>query len=431
MAATTEPTSTAIEAFFRPSTRFKDSVNRTRGAGPFLPRGCTELELLPGLSPEDALLSGGRNTWEDFCRFLRGKVVWTTPYVYLTSPGLLHGKIFLHSKLYISVTKPVSLGSLGSPSVLIHSGTPSAASSTCECMVRLLGTCGQHEVRIGYRYGTSSSLPVTVPTLSRFLEQSRNNLGHFILEGIVLNEDQIRALATLSGSGLKVILKTCRLTEGSGCPDAFIECLQSDRGPTGLDSCYIDRRILAQAITGNTRVVNLKLCHRPDIFPDALFQRAISHNRGLANLDMSRNAISDEQWSVLCESLRVHPTITTLVINETHPNGRGRINYMTDAHKTRRTRAIANMLQENTILHTIQHNDDEFDSGCYDEFIRPRLETNLYRPRVLAIKKADDGLFRRKVLGRALSLHSVRSKTNLIWMFLSHNVDVACGGGNG
>jgi hypothetical protein len=89
------------------------------------------------------------------------------------------------------------------------------------------------------------------------------------------------------------------------------------------------------------------------------------------------------------------------------------------------------MFQESTILHTIQHNDDEFDSGCHDELIRPRLETNLYRPPFVAIKKANDGLFRRKVLGRVISLNSVRSKTNLIWMFLSQNVDVACGGGNG
>jgi hypothetical protein len=34
------------------------------------------------------------------------------------------------------------------------------------------------------------------------------------------------------------------------------------------------------------------------------------------------------------------------------------------------------------------------------------------------------------VLGRALSLHSVRSKPNLVWMLLSQNVDITCGGGN-
>jgi hypothetical protein len=42
----------------------------------------TELELLPGLSPEDALLSGGSTTWEDFSRCLHDKILWMTPYMY-------------------------------------------------------------------------------------------------------------------------------------------------------------------------------------------------------------------------------------------------------------------------------------------------------------------------------------------------------------
>jgi hypothetical protein len=51
----------------------------------------------------------------------------------------------------------------------------------------------------------------------------------------------------------------------------------------------------------------------------------------------------------------------------------------------------------------------------------PRLETNLFRPRVLAVKKTADRPFREKILGRAL--YSVRSNPNLLWMFLSQNVD--------
>jgi hypothetical protein len=194
----------------------------------------------------------------------------------------------------------------------------------------------------------------------------------------------------------------------------------------------IDRRILAEAITGNTRVVSLKLAPaREDDVGMNAFVRALPNSRGLVDLDMSCNAISDEHWRVLCESLMVHPAISTLVICETPPNRRRSRNTMSDAQKACRTRAIADMLQENTILHTIRLSIDEFDSGSYAESIQPGLETNLYRPRVLSIEEIDDSLFRRKVLGRALSLHSVRSKPNLIWMFLSQNVDIACVGGNG
>jgi hypothetical protein len=53
--------------------------------------------------------------------------------------------------------------------------------------------------------------------------------------------------------------------------------------------------------------------------------------------------------------------------------------------------------------------------------IRPYLLTNLYRPRVLAIKKTKDRPFHEKVFGRAV--YSVRSNPNLVWMLLSENVD--------
>jgi hypothetical protein len=58
--------------------------------------------------------------------------------------------------------------------------------------------------------------------------------------------------------------------------------------------------------------------------------------------------------------------------------------------------------------------------------IASRLETILYRPRVLAIKKVADGrAFRETVLGRALNC--VTRNHNLVWMFLCANVDAFVG----
>jgi hypothetical protein len=80
-------------------------------------------------------------------------------------------------------------------------------------------------------------------------------------------------------------------------------------------------------------------------------------------------------------------------------------------------------MQTNTILCNIHLSAQDRDEDIYTESIQPRLEANLYRPRVLAGKKeADKRPFRQKVLGRALSC--VRSNPNLVWMFLSENVDV-------
>jgi hypothetical protein len=95
---------------------------------------------------------------------------------------------------------------------------------------------------------------------------------------------------------------------------------------------------------------------------------------------------------------------------------------LSDQQKANRTRALAEVMQTNTILHTIRLSVEERNEDIYMQSIQPHLEANLYRPRVFAVKKeADDRLFRQKILGRALSC--VGSNPNLVWRFLSENVD--------
>jgi hypothetical protein len=76
--AAAEPDGASIEALFRPSTRWRDTHGNLRGR---LPEGCTEVELLPHLTPLDILATG--ITWEEFLIFLRNKIAWMTPDVYL------------------------------------------------------------------------------------------------------------------------------------------------------------------------------------------------------------------------------------------------------------------------------------------------------------------------------------------------------------
>jgi hypothetical protein len=79
------------------------------------------------------------------------------------------------------------------------------------------------------------------------------------------------------------------------------------------------------------------------------------------------------------------------------------------------------MVQHNTVLHTINLSERERDEQIYTGLILPYLETNLYRPRVLAVKQTKERPFREKMLGRALA--SVKTNANLVWTFLSENVD--------
>jgi hypothetical protein len=98
----------------------------------------------------------------------------------------------------------------------------------------------------------------------------------------------------------------------------------------------------------------------------------------------------------------------------------GRI-LLTDEQKSHQTRVRAEMMQENAFMHTIHSSEDERDDQIYTEDISPYLETNLYRPRVVAVKKTIERPFREKVLGRALGC--VKSNPNLVWMFLPRNMD--------
>jgi hypothetical protein len=131
-------------------------------------------------------------------------------------------------------------------------------------------------------------------------------------------------------------------------------------------------------------------------------------------LNLDNHLISDENWTILCKSLQGHTTLTSLDLDDTG-------HLLSAEQTTQRTNLLAEMLQSNRVLHRISLN--EYDDKIYAESILPHLETNFYIPRVLAIKKADIAL-RRPLLGLALQTKSVRSKSNLLWMFLSGNVDV-------
>jgi hypothetical protein len=210
------------------------------------------------------------------------------------------------------------------------------------------------------------------------------------------------------------------LSDGSGCQAAFIECLQRDRGPTQLNSCNIDCHVLAAALKGNSRVTRLRLYtdlrHTDDAGKGVIF-RSLAENKGLVKLDLVSSSISDENWTILCQSLKGHPTLTSLDLRYTNPRA------LNVQQKSLRTRVAAEMMEENRVLLTIRLSEQDRGDQINMKMIHPYLEINLYRPRVLGIKKSDTAL-RRALLGRALQTESGRFKSNLLWMFLLENQDV-------
>jgi hypothetical protein len=135
-AAPVDPTGTSIEALFRPSSHYRDSqVNR-------LPESLTKVELLPGHTIENILATG--ITWEDFLRFLRNKIVWMTAGTSVCTDSF-------------NYSRDLPVLALGSDSddlynrrfVRVVQGTADpVATTTCDLLLRLLGTSEQHGVYI-------------------------------------------------------------------------------------------------------------------------------------------------------------------------------------------------------------------------------------------------------------------------------------------
>jgi hypothetical protein len=282
-----------------------------------------------------------------------------------------------------------------------------------------LATCEEHEVNIlGCSDGVPS--PLSGAALSLFFQERPSCLRDVLLWNLALDADQCLALATMSRLDVELDMFDCSLADDAA--GAFVECLHSDRGPIKLKQCDIDTQIIASALTGNSRVTSLK----PDYLSThdaetAVLFSALANNRGLEELDFYCCSINNDNWSILCESLKAHPILTSLDLRLTMPVSSGIRNVLRDEQKSHRTRVLADMMKVNTILLTILLSDNEHDDQIYTEEISPYLETNLYRPRVLAVKKTHVREFREKVLGRALDC--VKSNPNLVWMFLSQNVD--------
>jgi hypothetical protein len=400
-----------LESLFRPSTRFRSG----RKTG--LAQNFTEVEFLPHLTTEAILATG--ITWDGFRRFVHDKFVWMTPDAYIISSAHRFGGLYP-----IAVEVGAEDASAGM-CVRVRQGiaTNQTATATCNFLIRLLA-CSEH--RAVYMKGSSRpALPISAPALSQLFEHGRERLH--TLRDMILNEEHIRVLASAPRQEQQLILRGCRFSDGEACKNVFRRWLQSGGGPTELHRCVIDSDVLADAMRGSSRLSKILLSpEKASTAEDSelsLIISALAENKSLTDFDAFWYSISDENWSILCRSLQNHPTLTSLDLACTGPkNVAGKREFL-EEQKTNRTLALAEVMQTNTILHTIRLFPGEFDERIFTESIQPRLETNLYRPRVFAVKKeADDTSFRQKVLGRALSC--VRSNPNLVWMFLSENMDV-------
>jgi hypothetical protein len=170
------------------------------------------------------------------------------------------------------------------------------------------------------------------------------------------------------------------------------EVLGRNQGPTKIDSCYIDNFVLANGLRGNSRLQSLspRLSHNVEVGhrEGLAIASALRENKGLVDLDLSScgSSVDDEAWGAICDSLETHPTLE--ILNLPPVGGMA--------------------LLTPTVL--------KF------RILIPYLETNRFRPHLLAIQKTRPIPYRAKVLGQALL--AVRTDPNRVWMLLSGNPEV-------
>jgi hypothetical protein len=182
--------------------------------------------------------------------------------------------------------------------------------------------------------------------------------------------------------------------------------------------------VLANGLRGNSRLKSLKpripssdeVCNRKFL----AIADAVRENEGLIELELWVDGyrLSDEMWDAICDYIKTHPTLEVLNLRTT-----GGMPLLDPAMLTSRIQTLLDMVKTNTTIHTIYLNSLYSQHELFRGSVISYLETNRFRPRLLAIQKTRPIPYRAKVLGRALM--SARTDADSLWMLLSGNVEVA------
>lgn len=398
----------------------------------------SEMEL--SVPPEDLLIS--QRSVHDFYSFVQNHVmVWMSPQSFIltseTAQAVRLDDPEIQHVLTIGIPSSSLLTSNTNMGLSVYSSCYMQAIHACDFLLLFFAKSNVPQVSL---YGGSihTILPVSGQVLSHFIGQAtlqKLELLHVELDPVVCNALSVRgetspATATTSISSFELKLLHCSVRRTAEAEDAFVRGLQSIRGTTELAGCWIDTRILAETLSGNEchlKTLKLTAHNGGPIDPIA---RSIKRNTGLVELVVGSMYVSDQDFIVLCDSLESHATVTTLDLSEAQ-TGTATTTAMSQENMTFWLQAIVQLLQVNTVLQTITLPDHLMTADIYHQEITPRLETNRFRLRCLAIQDISDTDYRvcAKLSGRELTnlplqLARRRHTPNLVFMLLLHNVQV-------
>jgi hypothetical protein len=401
-----------MEHLFSPCTRYRDILKSQGQHGPH--EWLRELNL--DVSTEKLLSAERAFTYADLYAMLGNDdmIVWMTPHtavVRATRTAACHSLNLQNDHRFSFNVDGKDMYALArSPEHLLE---------IRDVIVRLLSASVVHSVIL--QNGISLGRSISATSLALLMEHCQS-LKVLALKVLEVDENHCLVIGAYSRPGLEIELKHCRI-EGVAA-DALAEVMGRNQGPTKLDCCVIDNAVLANGLRGNSRLEkfstllsnNFEVSNREVL----AIADALRENEGLVNLTFNHNDIgmSDESWGAICESLKIHPTLQVLTVF----GGFGEPPMAPDVI-TSRTQALLDMIKVNISIHTMDFQLRYSWHKLFRRSVIPYLETNRFRPRLLAIQKTRPITYRAMVLGRALL--SARNDANSFWMLLSGNAEVA------
>jgi hypothetical protein len=396
-----------------------------------------EVELTEGGGGLESLLASSC-TWMDFLSFTNNKAAWLDEHVLVLTGRNNSERIGAYyffmsiEASFVSGPNPTRTAALN-----IFALPSSRMQATNICDALLLRLLVRSQPKRVYLKSLWFDNPLTVsgPAIQELLERCPD-LELLAFMDTTLDETQCRALASASPSTttgkLDIRFHDCRVLNVDSTA-AFAALFRNNNSNNQGDQVHYhldhfqteDWPILAESLRGNTSVITIiqpagRLAKRMlehDEF--RALAEALRENQGLLRFSLRGQHINHENWTVLCQSLRSHPTLDTLDLSGTfhYPNAG-----ITEASKKHRCTCIVNLLRSNTVLRSVLLTRDERDETIWSKSIIPHLETREFQPLVLEIKTVADQPRRSKLFGRALN--SVKTQPYLLYLFVIGNVDI-------
>jgi hypothetical protein len=342
-------------------------------------------------------------------------VAWLTPHVTIVRPD---GRAQAYANILTDeFTYCQCIFNVDGKGIIVVANSREHYLEICDVILGLLAASVVHSV-IVLNLNDDFGACINAPALAHLMEHCKS-LKVLMLMYLEMDEHHCRVLGTYSRPDLKIVLFGCTLTSAGAI--TLGEVLGRNKGPTKLARCDIDYSILANGLRGNSRLKKLRTNYSSNLDDGNRQVLAIAgflrENKGLVELDFQNfRRVSDETWGAICDSLKTHPTLGVLNMPSTLDTA------MTGPAITSRVQALVDMMKVNTSIYTIDLDIRYSRHELFRESVIPYLETNLFRPRLLAIQKTRP-MYRAKVLRQALL--AVRTDPNRLWMLLSGNAEVA------